>query len=263
MESFKEFIEERFNNKRFHHLTRMVKSRYSNEYHNIFNTYSFNNACTDSQVLYNYHNGIKTPPLCKCGKELNFKNINIGYHSFCSTKCSKLSTSTQEKYENTMIEVYGVNHNMKTEESLDKRKKTWLEKYGKESISQVEEIKEKQLENRRKTLENYGHWTKLKDKSEWELYRRKVMEFTRQSLNKYGEERFGKHWKLLRGPNRIGQDNYQIDHKISKKEGFINNIDPSLIGHIENLELIHWKTNNKKKTKSSITLEELLLSINS
>ena len=47
------------------------------------------------------------------------------------------------------------------------------------------------------------------------------------------------------------------DHMYSVKEGFVNNIDPSIISHPANCQLLVHTDNNKKKTTSSITLEEL------
>ena len=50
---------------------------------------------------------------------------------------------------------------------------------------------------------------------------------------------------------------YQLDHKISIKYGFSNNILPSIIGNICNLEFIKWEDNLKKHTKNSIKEEQL------
>ncbi len=40
-------------------------------------------------------------------------------------------------------------------------------------------------------------------------------------------------------------------------EGFRTNIKPEIIGNIKNLEFIPWEENIKKRTKCSITIEEL------
>jgi hypothetical protein len=50
---------------------------------------------------------------------------------------------------------------------------------------------------------------------------------------------------------------YHLDHKYSIIEGFRNNIKPEIIGNIKNLEFIPWEENIKKRTKCSITIEEL------
>lgn len=50
---------------------------------------------------------------------------------------------------------------------------------------------------------------------------------------------------------------YQLDHKVSIKYGFENNISPSIIGHITNLEMIPWELNRSKDINNSISLEML------
>lgn len=50
---------------------------------------------------------------------------------------------------------------------------------------------------------------------------------------------------------------YQLDHKVSIKYGFENNISPEIIGHIENLEMIPWELNRSKDINNSISLTDL------
>lgn len=40
---------------------------------------------------------------------------------------------------------------------------------------------------------------------------------------------------------------YQLDHIIPIQYGFDNNIDPEIIGHIENIQFIPWEQNNEKR----------------
>jgi len=58
-------------------------------------------------------------------------------------------------------------------------------------------------------------------------------------------------------PNGISRD-----HKVSINESIRNNYDPYYITHPLNCELMIHKENNKKKTKSSITYEELKTLVN-
>lgn len=65
-------------------------------------------------------------------------------------------------------------------------------------------------------------------------------------------------WGWYKARNR--GDNFNgvsRDHMYSIKEGFLNNVDPYLISHPANCELMQHSVNNKKKTKCSITLDEL------
>lgn len=71
-------------------------------------------------------------------------------------------------------------------------------------------------------------------------------------------EKFGWYSAANRGNNLSGVSR---DHMYSIKDGFRNNVDPSIIAHPANCCLMLHKDNNEKKTKSSITLEELILKI--
>lgn len=68
-------------------------------------------------------------------------------------------------------------------------------------------------------------------------------------------EKFGWYSAANRGNNLSGVSR---DHMYSVKDGFRNNVDPSIISHPANCCLMLHKDNNEKKTKSSITLEELI-----
>jgi hypothetical protein len=48
-----------------------------------------------------------------------------------------------------------------------------------------------------------------------------------------------------------------LDHKFSVLDGFINKIDPKIISHPCNLQIITRKENRIKSFNSSISLEEL------
>jgi len=49
--------------------------------------------------------------------------------------------------------------------------------------------------------------------------------------------------------------------KFAIKQGFVNNVPPFIIGHKENLRIISWEENNKKKSLCDITLDELCSNI--
>ena len=55
---------------------------------------------------------------------------------------------------------------------------------------------------------------------------------------------------------------YELDHKYSIYDGFINNVDPKIIAHYKNLQVVTIEENRQKSKNSSITLEELLSEIN-
>jgi len=94
----------------------------------------------------------------------------------------------------------------------------------------------------RKIDPDSDHETKFK------IYSNQVWKYTRLTLKTH-------HIKdiELRGRNQ-----YHLDHKFSIYEGYKNNINPKLLSHNENLQMIPERKNIQKGSKCSITLQELL-----
>jgi hypothetical protein len=87
-------------------------------------------------------------------------------------------------------------------------------------------------------------------KTEWELYKEQVLNYTYKSWQYYQNDINPN--GLQRGPE------YELDHKFSISEGFKQNVNPKIIGHDTNLELLPKDVNRSKRIKCSITLEELI-----
>jgi len=87
--------------------------------------------------------------------------------------------------------------------------------------------------------------------NEYEKYNNEVWKDTNKVLKEFSNEIKNLE---LRG-KKYG---YALDHKYSIYDGFENNIDPKIIGHWKNLQIITISENSKKHRNSSITLEELL-----
>jgi hypothetical protein len=102
----------------------------------------------------------------------------------------------------------------------------------------------------RKSLEDVKIWIPLSDLSDYEIYHKQVWNYTNQnelSTLKHYEKR-----------GRAGQPGaYHLDHKFSISRGYIEGVDPKLIGSIRNLEFIPWEENMKKQGKCSLSIEEL------
>jgi hypothetical protein len=98
---------------------------------------------TCKEYYYEYVMGLKEEPTCAvCNSELYFKNIKDGFTTFCSSKCR---------------EVYFHKHPELIAEKTKSRKKTCLEKYGVECISQLPDIKQKIQKTMKNTMqEKYG-----------------------------------------------------------------------------------------------------------
>jgi transposase-like protein len=96
---------------------------------------------------------------------------------------------------------------------------------------------------------NYGEYLKIEN--DYKKYKSDVMKVTNQQpINEL--------------PNNEKRGNsgvlgaYHLDHKYSILEGFKNKISPKIIGGIKNLQFIPWEENIKKRTKNSITINELI-----
>jgi hypothetical protein len=68
--------------------------------------------------------------------------------------------------------------------------------------------------------------------------------------------------KDLIDPTDLRSNHWHLDHKFSVRAGFLHNVDPKIIGGLQNLEIISGKQNVTKNAKCSITLEQLLENIN-
>lgn len=87
-------------------------------------------------------------------------------------------------------------------------------------------------------------------KTKWELYREQVLAYTYKSW---------KHYQHKINPlGLVRGSEYELDHKFSITEGFKQNVDPEIIGHYSNLELLPKADNRSKRINCSITLEELI-----
>ena len=183
------------------------------------------------QRIFHIKNEIYEIPKCQfCNKSASFEQRGtMGYKITCGIKCgNKLSRSKidfkklTEKRSNTM----------------NKKDKNGLTKY--------------------QIIYKKAHITKIKNgnhipddqRTDFQIYKSKCYKFTyKNDLTKLkGFENRGLNGKF---------NATQLDHKISISYGFLNNIDPQIIGHIKNLEFISWESNIKKHNRCSISLEEL------
>lgn len=107
-----------------------------------------------SRLIWHLINENEIPKCPVCGNELEFKNYGEGYKKACSTRCQNvlrgkgnlgkhLSQETKDKMKQAYIDKYGVDNPFKSKEIQDKIKKTNLERYGVERAAQNESIKAK------------------------------------------------------------------------------------------------------------------------
>ena len=109
--------------------------------------------------------------ICKmCGKPTRFNSITRGYSTYCSNKCINSDPEVKKKMadsaRNTFLERYGVENISQLEEVKKKKEHTFQKKYGVSNVFQLPEVIEKshtkevvdvQKETRKKSLmEKYG-----------------------------------------------------------------------------------------------------------
>ncbi len=153
-----------------------------------------------------------------------------------------------DKIKKTFLEKYGVEYYSKTNDwrakylsnilEIEKKKKeTCIKRYGVENVSQIEQVYNKIIKTK---IENNQI---IPDEllSDWNLYKRKVRKITRINKKILFENWNGMDY--YDGENIKSYFRYShthrfyptIDHKISVFYGFKNNIDPEIIGDIDNL----------------------------
>lgn len=107
------------------------------------------------QMVYNYINDVREWPKCEvCGKPAVF--ITLGrfvYSNTCSRLCARRSKTTLEKRKKTTMERYGVEFHTQSKEVKDKIKSTNREKYGADCILSLPEFQDKV---KKTNLERYG-----------------------------------------------------------------------------------------------------------
>jgi len=129
-------------------------------------------------------------------------------------------------------------------------KEYYIEKYGKEIgekffIERSIEVQNKVMKTK---IEN-GIATPLNKKEDFEMYSILVDKITKkqpiQLLPNYDK----------RSHYNFNEKGYHLDHKISKFDGFTNNIPVHIIGSISNLQFIPLKENCSKRMKSYSSLK--------
>lgn len=132
--------------------------------------------------------------------------------------------------------MFGKNHNNESKKKMsEKANKRNPECYMKASETKI----------------NQGIAVPKHQKTNWELYKEQVLNYTYKSWQHYHDKI--NPFNLERGPK------YELDHKFSILEGFKQGVDPKIIGSYVNLEVIPKFKNRSKRVKCSITLEELIL----
>lgn len=178
--------------------------------------------------------------------------IRYKNRKFCSIRCSakhQFKNGMSQKHKNAISKGLmgkkpwntGLKYKSPKQSKTMKEKGHWKkgqtfeERFGKKKAKQIKE----NLSNFRKSLAQPID-PKYRD------YKCKVIRITKQqpinTLKNYEK----------RGKAKKGTNNYQLDHIIPIRYGYLNKIPAEKIGCFENLRMIHWKENiqrNKNENK--------------
>lgn len=159
---------------------------------------------------------------------------------------SEQMAKNQVKLIDGMLSKYGVKNASNSEEIRNRKKQTFITRYGVENPFQLN------IEERINKMKNTKLQRGLTIPDELQrpfiTYKKKVWKFTNDSIVYYDA-----YWLL---ENRSLKGNH-IDHIYSIYDGFVNNIDPKLIGSIINLQTLSSTQNRAKGTSSWISKEDL------
>lgn len=118
--------------------------------------------------------------------------------------------------------------------------KDYKEKYG----DHWKEKWDERIEKLRRTI------NAIPNDDEWKNYHNECWKWTNISLKLYGDTLENIHF-------RGREHNYQLDHIFSIKQGYLNMVDPEIIGNITNLRVITTFENCSKQDNCDKTLTEL------
>ena len=184
----------------------------------------------------------------KCGNqkriETNLKKYNV--------KFSALGVDIKTKREETNVNKYGVSNVFMSDIFKEKIRETCFEKYGYFYPMQNENIKNKSLKNRKNTL--------ILDTSLYHSYKLKIRNLTKQNKKFLFENWDG--FDFYDG--EFIKDNFlldsnspeypTIDHKIPTTYGFLNNITPEEMCHLDNLCITKRRINSTKNNKLNFSI---------
>lgn len=236
------------------------------------------------QKLWHYLYEIKEKTKCEYCKvnDNNYLNFRKGYRKFCSRLCQKrnslkiIEKNDLEKYgcrkfasteyknwqKEYNLEKFGV-ENIFTKGSIgyNKTRSKIKNDHGVENISQLKETKEKV----RETNEEVGKWLKKDQFKLFKEYTKHVNRITKNNKIKlfknwngydYYDNEYIKDYLKLDQTHKLYPT---VDHKISIKYGYENNIDYNIIANINNLCITkkiinstkHYKTEDQFNFKNS------------
>jgi hypothetical protein len=241
-----EFLKQ-FNAEHIYHGYRL---RYFKLHHNsllttIIETTNFLINPTFTERLYCFSNNMNSRPICKmCNNSVTYNIAKKEYHTYCSQRCSTYDMKT----------LIGAENPSQLNSVKEKKKQKSIEIYGVDNVSKSQKIKDLI------SIKRKDYWENLFN-TLIENFNFKDLELTEKEYNRLVHRI--SNWMYKNNSNEIDPNNlrgkdYHLDHKVSIKYGYINNISPKIIGDITNLELLSSKDNISKNYRNSISINTLL-----
>ena len=181
---------------------------------------------------------------------MDYSNLNDKIQATCIEKYGDVFQRTNifnQKRESTCLEKYNVSNPFQYIEFKNKIKETRLFHFGVEHHMKLDVFKN-QI---RLSREASNIWLPIAYKGDYEYYSMLVRRETEEQYILLENE------NKSRRKSRIFKDAFELDHKFSIFNGFLNNIPYHIISSTHNLALIHWEENAKKGKNNSIDIEEL------
>lgn len=220
---------------------------------------------------------LKKTKLLKYGSLNNYRKINETILERYGVENISQLPDIKERKKETLIKNFGVDNPLKSEEIKQKQKKSLIRKYGVDNASKLDWV----IEKKRKTMlkkygsdnfsktriyreyqETNGLWIKEINKTEFQIYFKKVWNITKKLREKLFFNWNGKcYYSDLTLDRKLPYNDLHypvIDHKISIFNGFKNSIKPEIIGEILNLCICSREINNKKGIKNEKEFKENL-----
>lgn len=207
-------------------------------------------------------------------RQKNRQNLGVDYPSQSKEIILKIIKNNREKY--------GCDWYMQTNEFKERYKQTMQENYGVDNYFQTKHfknylnsIRERIQKKQRETNEELGIWIKGEFKTDFQLYCLEVNRVTKKVKKQLFSEWNGlcyytnqklitKDEYIKQNPNKHPNTNRlspSIDHKISKMYGFLNEIDPKIIGGLDNLCICARYINSIKNKLTNFEFEKIVQTI--
>jgi hypothetical protein len=170
---------------------------------------------------YNKYLNIDNLGKCKiCNKQLQFKNLTIGYSLYCSGSCISKDSDIKNKKKQNNLNKYGVTCTLHNKDISEKVKKTNLEKYGVEYSLKSKDIRDKIKQT---NLSKYGCENPLSN----ELVKEKIKQ---TNMERYGcryifqnENIYNKSKQIIKNKYNVDNISQNEDIKLKKKNTVLKN----------------------------------------